>query len=167
MSDPPGATVYLDDQPREGVTPMEIELIPDVEYSISVKMPKFASKSAVVRASVGTEVRPVQFKLDPAATLTITSEPPGAALWVDGKLLAGVTTPATLDDVASGQELKVTAELKGMLASTKTVSIPPGKKKKLSFTLEPDDGTKHEQVQQEQREKEQHEQKNDPAPENP
>jgi serine/threonine-protein kinase len=139
ISDPPGATVYVDEQAKEGVTPLELELIPDIEYAIAVKLPKFASKTAVVRASVGTEVRPIQFKLDPAATLTVTSDPPGAALWVDGKLLANLVTPATLDDVTAGRELKITAEVKGRPAQTKTVSIQPGKKKTLKFALEMDE----------------------------
>lgn len=139
ISDPAGATVYVDDQPKDGVTPLEVELIPDIEYSISVKLSKFASKTAVVRASVGTDVRPIQFKLDPAATLTVTSEPSGAALWIDGKLLANQTTPATLDDVTAGRELKITAEVKGRPPQTKMVSIPAGKKKSLKFSLVQDE----------------------------
>jgi hypothetical protein len=89
-------------------------------------------------------------------------------LWLDGKQLANLVTPATLDDVASGQELKVTAELKGMQPATKTVSVAPGKKKKLHFSLEPDDGTKREQEVKEQREREQQERDEEPEqPEQP
>jgi serine/threonine-protein kinase len=135
ISEPPGATVYLDGQPHDGATPVDVELIPDVEYEISVKLPKFATKSATVKASVGTEVRPIQFKLAPAATLKVTSDPPGAQLALDGHHLKDVVTPATLDDVTANQELKVTAEIKGMPPMTKTILIPQGKRKQLHFPL--------------------------------
>ncbi|MCK6551069.1 PEGA domain-containing protein, partial [Myxococcota bacterium] len=136
ISDPPGAQVLVDDAPQTGVTPVELELIPDVEYTIAVKLPKYATKIAVVKASVGTEVRPIQFKLEAAASLRITSDPPGALVSIDGRKLSNVVTPVTLEDVASNQDLKVTAEIKGLTPSTKTVSIPAGKKKALHFTLD-------------------------------
>jgi eukaryotic-like serine/threonine-protein kinase len=135
ISDPPGATVLLDGTPKEAPTPFDIELIPDVEYEITVKLPRYASKSATVKASVGTEVRPIQFKLAPAATLKVTSDPPGAVVAVDGRVMKNTVTPATFDDVTANQELRVTAEIKGMPPMTKRISIAPGKQKALHFPL--------------------------------
>lgn len=135
ISEPPGATVFLDGQEKDGVTPLDTELIPDVEYVVSVKLPKYATKKAIVKASVGTEVRPIQFKLTPSASLKVTSDPPGAAVLIDGQRVADLVTPATLDDIPANQELKVTAEVKGMPPMTKTISIPQAKRKALHFPL--------------------------------
>lgn len=136
ISDPPGATVLLDERAQDGVTPLDVQLIPDVEYRIAVKLPKHATKVAVVKASVGTEVRPIQFKLDRAGTLRITTDPPGAALWLDGRPLADLVTPATLDDVPAGQTVKVTAEIKGLPPQSKTITLRPGQKRALHIPLD-------------------------------
>jgi serine/threonine-protein kinase len=135
VSEPVGATVLIDGQPKDGVTPLDLELIPDVEYVISVKLPHFATKSATLKASVGTEVRPIQFRLAQAASLKVTSEPPGASMTLDGRPVADLVTPISLDDVAANQELKVTVEIKGMPPMTKAITIPPGKRKTLHFPL--------------------------------
>jgi hypothetical protein len=136
VSDPTGASVYLDGEAKDGTTPLEIELIPDIEYEVAVKLQHYATKQATVKASVGTEVRAINFKLVPAATLKITSDPPGAQVALDGHALK-VVTPATLDDVASDQELRIVVELKGKPPMMKTISIPPGKHGKLHFPLSP------------------------------
>lgn len=122
-SEPPGARVFLDEKPVEGATPLEVELIPDVEYDITVRMPKYATKSARVKASVGTEVRLIQFRLESAGWLEVRSDPPGASISVDGRALGGRVTPVTLDDVPAGQKVRVTAEIRGRPAQTKFVTI--------------------------------------------
>lgn len=133
---PPGATVYLDGTPVEKKTPVEVELIPDIEYRIVVKLDKHATKMAVIKASVGEEVRPIPFKLERAGTLKITTMPPGATITVDDIEVADRVTPMTLRDVPSGRPVKVRAEIKGMPAATKTVTVKPGKSKRLNIDLD-------------------------------
>lgn len=133
---PPGAEVVLDGQPVEDVTPVEVELIPDIEYRITVRLEKHATKQAVIKASVAEGVRRIPFVLEPAGILRITSMPPGGRVTVDEREVADRVTPMVLTDIPSGKPVKVRVEVKGMPPATKTVKVPAGKTKKLAFDLE-------------------------------
>ncbi len=132
---PPGASVFLDGAAQEGITPLEMELIPDVEYRITVKLKGMASKEAVLKASVGKSIRPVRFSLAPSGTLRISSNPPGATVTVGGRQIMGQVTPMVLRDVPSGTKVRVRAEIKGMAPAEKTVVVEKGRSRSLRFTL--------------------------------
>ncbi len=132
---PPGATVLLDGQPAPKVSPVDVELIPDVEYKISVVLDKYATKEAVVKATVGTEVRTLQFTLDPAGVLAVTSDPPGATVTINNRVIEDKVTPMVLDDVPADQELVVRCEITGMAPCVERVKVPPGKRKPVHCDL--------------------------------
>lgn len=137
LSDPQGARVFVDGVAKQSATPMEIDLIPDIEYEIAVKLPKFATGVMKVKATVGTDVRQLNFKLVPAGVLKVTSEPAGATISIDGRLVHDFVTPMTLDDVPANQELHVTAEVKGLPPKTLTTTVKEKKSNKLNFALGP------------------------------
>ncbi|MEQ8275499.1 MAG: serine/threonine-protein kinase [Deltaproteobacteria bacterium] len=133
---PPGAVVLLDEQPVKDPTPVEVELIPDIEYRIVVRKDGFARKHAVVKASVAAEVRRIPFVLEKAATLRITTMPPGARVVVDELPVADRVTPMVLKDVPSGRPVKVRVEVDGLPPAVRTVNLKAGKSKKIEVDLD-------------------------------
>lgn len=135
-TDPPGATVFLDGQPHEGETPLTIELIPDVEYRLQVRLAKFATAEQRLKGTMADQPRPLRYKLEPAASLQITSVPTGGTVTVESMVIDDKVTPMTLDDFPANREVKVKVEVKGLPPMTKSVEIPAGKKKSLKFDLD-------------------------------
>ena len=135
-TEPPGAAVFLDGKRVSGTTPLEVELIPEVEYRIVVRLPRHATKQAVVKASVGSEVRRIPFVLEPAGTLKITTVPPGAAVTIDSLEVEDKVTPMTLEDVPAGRPVRVRAEVKGLPPAVRTIEVPAGKTRALKLDLD-------------------------------
>ncbi|MEL6184107.1 MAG: serine/threonine-protein kinase [Myxococcota bacterium] len=135
-SDPPGASVFLDGQPVPGVTPVETELLPDSVYVVTVRRPGYATATAEVRAAIGTEIRPLPFRLEPAATLIVQSEPPGASVSVAGRNIPNRVTPLTLDDVPAGRELTVTLRLSGYPTRKRQVRLRAGRSRRINVRFE-------------------------------
>jgi hypothetical protein len=135
LSEPAGAEVLLDGHKQRGSTPVEVQLIPGVEYRIEVHLDKFATRRALLRATASSVVREMSFRLPRAGSLKVTSEPPGATIELNGFEL-GVVTPTTLDDVPGGEKLRVTATLKGKAPVTKTITVPEAKSRNLSFEFD-------------------------------
>jgi serine/threonine-protein kinase len=138
VSQPEGATVFVDGASQAGVTPLVIDLNPGIEYRIDVRKPGSATKSAVLKASVGEGVRDFGFRLEPAATLKVTSEPPGATVEINGFEVQGAKTPITLNDVPGVANVRVTVSLAGKPPKTRTVNLQPGKADKTHFELDAD-----------------------------
>ncbi len=134
-SEPPGAEVFLDGKRVEGVTPVEVNLIPDVEYRITVKQRAWATKETRVTATLGTEVRVLPFTLEEAGSLRIRTVPPGASISVDGRVISDRVSPMTLRDVPANRPIKVTASLKGMRSLSKTIQLEKGRKKSVRLEL--------------------------------
>ncbi|MBK6684182.1 MAG: serine/threonine protein kinase [Deltaproteobacteria bacterium] len=135
-TEPPGATVFLDGVPHEGQTPLVVELIPDVEYRLQVRLPKFATHEQRLKATVAETPRPLRYKLDPAGSLQITSVPTGGTVTIDSMVIDDKVTPMTLDDFPANREVKVKVEVKGIPPMTKSIEVPAGKKKALKFDLD-------------------------------
>lgn len=137
-SQPDGATVFVDGASQKGSTPLLVDLNPGIEYRLDVRKPGFATKSAILKASVGDGIRDVGFRLEPAATLKVTSEPAGATVEINGFEVQGVKTPVTLNDVPGGGNVRVTVTLAGKSPKTRTVSLVAGKAEKTHFELDAD-----------------------------
>lgn len=135
-SDPPGASVYLDGKPLSGETPLEVELIPGVTYEVLVSREGHATKQAEVRAAVGSEIRPLPFKLEPSGVLTIRSVPPGATVTIENRIVKDEVTPMTLRDVPANRPITVTVRMEGLPAKTRQVRLRPGRPRSLTFNLE-------------------------------
>lgn len=137
-SQPEGATVFVDGSSQPGTTPLLVDLNPGIEYRLDVRKPGFATKSAILKASVGDGVRDVGFRLEPAATLKVTSEPAGASVEINGFEVRGVKTPVTLNDVPGVNNVRVTVALAGKPPKTRTINLQPGKADKTHFELDAD-----------------------------
>lgn len=134
-SDPAGARVWLDGESLPGKTPIEIELIPGATYEVEVKLPGHATKAAEVRAAIGREIRPLPFLLEPSGVLTVRTNPPGATVLIDNRVVKDRVTPMTLDDVPANRPVTVTVSMQGLPKQTKQVRLRPGRSRSLSFKL--------------------------------
>jgi serine/threonine protein kinase len=135
VSDPAGAVVSIDGKKQQGVTPLVVKMTPGTEYQIAIELPKYGTKRALFKASDGAANRELPFHLTRAGTLKISSDPAGGAIELNGFELPNVTTPATLEDVPSGEKLRVTVSLPGRSAVTKTITIQEGRIGTLGFKL--------------------------------
>ncbi|MCB9655855.1 MAG: PEGA domain-containing protein, partial [Deltaproteobacteria bacterium] len=134
-SEPPDAEVWLDGRLARARTPVELELIPDVEYVVRVRKKGFSTAESRLKASVGSEIRPLRFNLPEAATLQVITTPPGARVTVNGRPIEDQVTPLEVDDVPGGTPLRVVASISGRPDAADTVEIPAGKKKTVRFSI--------------------------------
>lgn len=135
-SNPAGAEVFLDGVPVQGVTPVEVELIPGITYEVVVRRNGHATKVAEVKAAVGTEIRRLPFRLEPSGVLTVYTEPPGATVKIENRIVRDRVTPMTLRDVPANRQITVTVRMPGMPSRTRQVLLRPGKRRSVTINLE-------------------------------
>jgi CheY-like chemotaxis protein len=126
---PEGSEVFLDGK-KIGVTPTSTRL-PAGKYSVDFRYAG-VSKTETLEITPGkrAEIR-VDWQRPPAGRLTIKSEPPGAAITVDGTKRG--FTPLTLDDVAPGQHLVALKHANGLVQ--RTVRIKANETETLDVTI--------------------------------
>lgn len=131
---PPGARVWVDGRELSDRTPLRVELIPDVEHMVEIRM---QGRATVVRRVVGRvsdEPQAVEVDLEPAATLEVISEPGGATVQVEGRRIPG-RTPVVIDDVPAGRSIRVRVERAGVQPAVRDVEVEPGKSAQVRFDL--------------------------------
>jgi len=133
-SRPPGAQVVMAGR-TVGVTPLMGVVMHAGEYTITLQAP--GHKPAEVRLKVTSDKETKkEVKLKPlpstAGVLAVTSVPPGAALFVEGRALG--KSPVALPNVAPG-EYTVTARLPGFAEGKRTATVKAGKETKLKIEL--------------------------------
>jgi serine/threonine protein kinase len=131
-----GAQVYVDGaQLADGAWKDPIPLRADVPHEIRVTKPgrEEVKLSVTLRASE-TVQRDVEL-LPAYGRVTVSSDPPGADVSVNGKS-SGVT-PLTVGDLDPGKATRVTLRLKGYTTATKYVSFGRGLVQALEFKLVP------------------------------
>ncbi|MBK6685333.1 MAG: serine/threonine protein kinase [Deltaproteobacteria bacterium] len=74
------------------------------------------------------------------ATAEITSEPPGAMIFVDGEP-TGMTTPNAVRNLPTDREVKVRVTRAGFAPDERTLRPQAGEKSSVNFTLRPSQGT--------------------------
>jgi len=124
VSEPPGAELRLDGRRVDGVTPLEFELLPDVEYVVEARLEGRATIQQRVTGRIARGTQEVRFLLPPAGMLHVRSTPPGATVSVDGRTLPG-TSPLVATDVPAGRRVRVRVEIPGHEPALRTVEIPP------------------------------------------
>lgn len=130
---PPGATVVLDGKKQDGVTPLQLSLIPGVEHLLELRLHEHATLRTTFPAAAHPGVESRAFRLEAAGTLRIETTPPGAKLYLDGFEVTGVKTPATLSDVPAGKGVRVEVELEGKPRLTRDVRVEVGAVEKVHF----------------------------------
>lgn len=132
VSQPPGASVVIDGEPR-GVTPLQLELAVG-KYNLVFRLAGFTEVRRTLEVDDRSRAVQVDVTLVVAqwGVLEIASVPPGAEVWVDGQLKG--TTPCTLRDVAAG-ERQVTLRLLGYRSATTVVRLAAGETLPLNLSL--------------------------------
>ena len=133
-SEPAGADVVVDGK-RVGMTPLVIELLPDIKQLIELKKEGFATDRRVLSPEVQKGLREISSALTPAATLKVRSSPSGAFVSINGVDVPKKKTPLTLKDVPAGQKLRVTVRKKGFAPVSLETTIKKGKSDSLFFNL--------------------------------
>jgi hypothetical protein len=128
-SDPPGATVRMPDGEELGTTPLETtRFAPGSRIRLQLSRAGFTDR--VVEIAVpgpgGTASISRELAFAPeVASLLVTSEPPGAAVFVDGRRQVGALTPTDELLVEAGKAHVVTVELDGHVPAQ--VRVTPGR----------------------------------------
>jgi hypothetical protein len=129
-TDPPEAAVKIDGEDY-GLTPVEAAGLPPGEHVLELsKSGHFRRKATIQLDSAGAQLH---FELSRPATLTVTSEPNGASISLDGKD-AG-TTPIRNDKLRPG-DYKISATMEGYSPSETTIKIESGGADTLHIVLE-------------------------------
>ena len=136
VSNPAGAMVFTG-KTELGTTPLSKDL-PSGTYTLTLRKKGFSPAEIKIDVAGGGTYTPKMITLSPApATVSITSTPSGAMIFVDGTFKD--TTPATL--LLKGNEPHtLSLNLSGHREKKSHLTLEPGTSKELSFTLPPEYG---------------------------
>jgi serine/threonine protein kinase len=141
-STPPGARVYLDGRPLEGVTPMDLPDLPlDGEPHVATfSLDGHADETRRFHLMDGVGVQDVSVSLLAAdaaggqGRIRVTSTPPGAAILVGGKPVG--VSPVGPISVAGDRSHPVVAKLAGYQVEERLVDVEAGANVEVAFELE-------------------------------
>ncbi|MFA5614467.1 MAG: PEGA domain-containing protein, partial [Methanoculleus sp.] len=120
-STPAGAAVWLDGTDTGEFTPTTLEDVPAGDHVVTLKLDGYADASRTVTVEEG-ETAEVDLELTTlTGSLTVTSTPEGAAIFIDGADTGEVTT-ATIDGIGVGTHT-VTLKLAGYADAVAEVTI--------------------------------------------
>ena len=130
VTSPPGAEVTCDGESL-GVAPRTFELLADRSEKLTVSLPGYLDSSTVVTVGIGNVVLWAP-GLQPAATLVVTSDPPGATVSFDSALMG--RTPLQLQIEAYATHV-VSVTAPGLDAFKTLLHVLPGATKSLTVSL--------------------------------
>ncbi len=130
-SDPVGASIYIDDEMQEGVTPKFIESIQAGLHTIRLVRQNLVGSSSVFITP--DEMARLELKLERGkALLKVISSPLEATVFLDGKEVG--PTPQTIRDIDTGRHtLRVTME--GYLPYERTIELNSGAEERVNIEL--------------------------------
>jgi hypothetical protein len=133
-SNPDGAQIQLDGQTNPGwVTPLELTELTPGRHTITLSKAGYAPETRNVDiASRGKAIVTMQLALLPAA-LTVTSDPAGARVYVDGKDM-GKPTPVQINVDKPGQHT-ILVRKDGYLDESGTLNLQAGQSYKFGPSL--------------------------------
>lgn len=128
-SQPGGGRVFLDGK-QVGKTPAHLEPIPvDVPHPLRISMEGFLDWSQRLRLEANEEVSLLAVMTPVLANLSISTEPPGALVYLGGKRVPGVT-PVRIENLVSGKSYKLELELEGHDSWKKSIHLSgPGERR--------------------------------------
>lgn len=128
-TDPPGATIVVNNK-EIGKTPKVVtDFAPSSTVSVTFKKDGYSPTTTLVSVPApGKETRIVQPLTVAAdlASVVLNSDPPGADVYHNGQLLAGVKTPTDEILVKGGTEQRFVLALPGRVAALVRVNPAPG-----------------------------------------
>lgn len=129
-SDPSGATVNIDEQ-YQGITPITVDIEPNREHQVEVLLVGYERGLRNVNVPSG-QVRTLDFDLEEATgSLTVTTRPEGAEIWIDGQLRGKSDDTFVLHAVRHSVELKK----EGYAGYSNDLTIQPGLRQNLRVEL--------------------------------
>ena len=138
-SEPPGAAILLDGEPTLQKTPAVLKPVKFGPHTIVVRLSGFAPGDTGVMLTKDSASAQVSFELKAQqaapAELTITTEPAGAEVFIDGR--SAGASPVKGKSVESTLEHVVRVHLEGFADETVSVTPAAGEKKSVTLTLKP------------------------------
>jgi hypothetical protein len=143
-STPSGAAVSINGR-RRGVTPLRLSNLSAGRYTVGVARSGYAPEERDVVISADRPSSTLTLTLtragtaEPArrtafvGTLAVESTPPGAKVFLDGKLVG--TTPCTVPDVAVGSHV-VRVDMIGFRRWAQSVEVKSGERRRVTAALE-------------------------------
>ncbi len=133
-SSPAGAQIQIDGQSNPAwVTPYDLSGLQPGQHSITVSKPGFASEARMIAVASGSKSF-VSVQLAPlTATVSITSDPAGAEVWMDSKD-TGKTTPAQFSVDKAGNH-SFSFKKQGYLDESASANLQIGQVSHLTATL--------------------------------
>ncbi len=130
-SDPEGASIYIDGELQEGVTPKLLESLPAGIYTIRLERHNLTGSSSVF-VSPGEMVH-LEVKLERGkSSLKLISEPLEAVVFLDEQEIG--RTPYTIVEIAAGRH-QVRFSLPGYLDHEETIQLKVGEEKRFAARL--------------------------------
>lgn len=133
-SEPSGAAITLNGEPTGKVTPHTFRQKPAGTYTVTLTQDLYRSAEQTVRLAAGATERVTHTLAPNFGALTVTSEPSGATVVLDGRSVQA-TTPTTVDRVPAGAH-RVEARLARHHPAGATVTVTPGGHARTAMTLE-------------------------------
>jgi hypothetical protein len=135
---PPGANVKFNNIPFPDRTPITLENQPSGRHSLRLELEGYAPLDtfALIERDKTATLRLSLLKL--IAGLKVTSDPPGATIYLDGEILGN--TPVEKQDLAPG-ERSLFVELEGYIAVNQMVRLTAGKTVEVPIFLQKQTGT--------------------------
>lgn len=135
-SDPPGATVKLDDR-EVGKTPLTLERLPVGEHTLELNKDGILGARSQITIAANT-LEKLNLKLDRLkGKLTVFSDPRDTTVALDGKEVG--TTPLSLEANAGAHTLRLTKD--GYKPHEETVTLPPYQETRARIILRSSRGT--------------------------
>lgn len=136
-SDPPGADIYLNGAPTPYKTPAILEdLAINKKHYISFAMENYGRLEKTIELNSADPVFLDVTLSKNTGVLNVISEPPGAAILVNG-IATGKVTPATLEDLNLKTEYRVTLSKPDYQDFEQPVTLVSSSPQKIMASLEP------------------------------
>ncbi|WP_261597875.1 PEGA domain-containing protein [Methanoculleus formosensis] len=134
---PAGAAISLDGADTGMVTNGTLNCVPAGNHNVTVTLAGYAPASSQVTVVAG-QTAAVHFALTPVGSISVTSVPTGAAIYLDGTS-TGVVTDGTLNNVPVGNHT-VMVTRSGYNSASSQVTVVANQTVAVHFTLSPTGG---------------------------
>lgn len=133
-TNPPGATIYLDNVELKDKTPVVVpKLIGDQLYSIGLFLPNHRFYKTNIKMAAGEDMVLEHAFVSNVAEIQINSEPSGAEVWIDDQKLGH--TPYQSKSLLAGEDHQIHLKLNGYNSEKIEVQLRPGESKTYSVDL--------------------------------
>lgn len=135
-SEPPGATIIIDGIGMGAVTPHTLGSLPSGRpILLELQLAGYRTFRERILLEPFQGLREEAFTLERmVGALEVTSEPPGARIYLDGERIQE-TTPAVIESLLADRTTRVEARMAGRLSRSAAVLVPDGGRRSLHFDL--------------------------------